>query len=589
MLLQELNDYYRDLLQNHPDEISHPGWCSCKVAAYLVLDEGGNAISAITTGNVRGAVLSVPEQETRASGIKPFFLCDTSSYLLGSDNKGKPERAIRAFEQSKELHLSILQGVDSPAAKAIVRFYQAWNPLAARSAPAFSDANIQDLIFSGRFLLFAVSIGGKISLATNDEKIKAAWSEHVNQTGSDDVVGRCLVTGLKRPIAILHPKIKGIKNAQSSGAQLVSFNMRSGESYGHTEEQGLNAPVSKEAAQGYGAALNYLLASPIHHTYLGDMTIAYWSRENDDQNSAFMSSLAFQILGGGDNAQEERHLDNIVKSAVTGRYLTEEELNLDSPFFVVGFAPNASRISVRFFLTGTFGEFVENIAEHYRRCEVVHASKAKEYLSPYALLHAVENPNSTKPVYQSALCAPLMRSIFMNGRYPEGLYSSAIERIHASQNNEEKGTKKVSRGRAAIIKAYLLRNAGYSRKELMVSLNENSQSLAYNLGRLFAILESLQYRANGSTNLANRYMDSASTTPSVVFPVLLRLANAHMNKVGHDKQGLAAWYKKQIGELLDSSRIQHFPSRLTLPEQGEFFLGYYQQLYTKTSEMKEQQ
>ena len=122
-----------------------------------------------------------------------------------------------------------------------------------------------------------------------------------------------------------------------------------------------------------------------------------------------------------------------------------------------------------------------------------------------------------------------------------------------------------------------------------MSLNENSQSLAYNLGRLFAILESLQYRANGSTNLANRYMDSASTTPSVVFPVLLRLANAHMNKVGHDKQGLAAWYKKQIGELLDSSRIQHFPSRLTLPEQGEFFLGYYQQLYTKTSEMKEQQ
>lgn len=588
MLLQDLNDYYQEVLKTHPDEISHPGWSGCTVKAYLVIDADGRVATVIQTGDAHGASISVPEQVTRASGIKPFFLCDTSTYLLGSDNKDKPDRALKAFEQSKALHEKVLDDVDSPVAKAILKFYRSWEPSSARNDSAFASKQVEDLVFSGGFLLFASLVDGRVVLAVNDSKIREAWLKYYYEPSAEDISGRCLVTGEVGPIAITHPKIKGIKNAQSSGAQLISFNTRSGESYGHVKEQGLNAPVSKEAAQGYGAALNYLLASPIHHAYLGDMTIAYWSRENDDQNSAFMSSLAFQIIGGSDSDQEQKHLDTIVKSAVSGHYQDESDLKLDSPFFIVGFVPNAARISVRLFLTGTFGEFVENIAEHYRRCEVVHSPEAKAYLSPYALLRAVENPKSQGSVYDSALCAPFMRSIFTNTRYPEGLFSSAIERIRASQNDEDKKTRKVDRGRAEIIRAYLLKNAGFDRKEFTVAVNEDSQSVAYNLGRLFAVLESLQYRAIGSTNIANRYMDSASATPSVVFPVLLRLANAHMNKLGHEEQQRASWYKKQIGELLDSTRIQHFPSRLNLAEQGEFFLGYYQQRYAKNSEKKEQ-
>jgi CRISPR-associated protein Csd1 len=588
MLLQDLNDYYQEVLKVHPEEISHPGWNSRKVAAYLVINTDGRIVSVIQAGDAYGVPISVPEQESRAYGIVPYFLCDKSTYLLGSDNNGKPERALRAFEQSKALHEEVLKNVDSPVAKSILRFYSSWDPSRARSDSAFSDKQTEDLVFSGKRLLLAAVIDGQVVLAINDTKIQNAWLRYYYEPSTEDIIGRCLVTGERAAIAIKHPQIKGIKNAQSSGAFLVSFNTRSGESYGHVKEQGLNAPVSKEAAQGYGAALNYLLASPIHHTDLGEMTIVYWSRENDDQNSAFISSLAFQIIGAGDSDQEQKHLDAIIRSAISGRYLDETDLKLDSPFFIVGLVPNAARISVRYYLTGTFGSFVENIAEHYRRCEVVHAPQSKEYLSPRELLKELENPKSKNPVYQPTLGVPLMRSIFTNSYYPESLFSSAIERIRASQNDDEKKTRKVDRGRAAIIRAYLLKNAGHDRKEFPVAVNENSQSVAYNLGRLFAILELLQYKANKSSNIANRYMDSASATPSVVFPVLLRLSNAHLNKLGHMEPGRASWYKRQIGELLDSSRIQHFPSRLTLTEQGEFFLGYYQQLNTKSSEKKEQ-
>lgn len=610
MLLSELNDYYHQVLHTHPDEIAHPGWGSCKVAALLVLNPDGQVRSIVSAGDTHGLDIMVPEHQSRGCGIKPFFLCDSSSYLLGDDNKAKPDRALQAFNSSKELHLEVLRMVNSPAANAIKEFFQSWNPREARNNPVLSNPEAAELAFSGRFLLFGVSIDGLLVQSITDKAIKSAWSDYYYKPQQGDEVMRCLVTGEKKPIAVLHPVIKGVKN-QPKGAPLVSFNVSAGESYGHQDEKGINAPVSKEAAQGYGAALNYLLSSPIHHTYLGDTTIAYWSRECDDLNSSFLSQLIF--LNPGIDS-DQKHLDGIVKSVVSGKYQDEFELQLDSPFFIVGLVPNAARISVRFFFSNTFGHFVENIAEHYRRIDIAHAPNTKEFISPYALLQAVEKPSAKKPsssntqtsfaklqavekssakkqkpVYESEFCAPLMRSILNNTRYPEGMYQSIIERIRASQNDEEKQTKKVTRSRAAFIRAYLLKNVGLSREEITVTVNEDLPSVAYNLGRLFAILESLQDQANGSSNLANRYMNSASVTPALVYPILLRLANAHLNKVGHDKPGLANWYKNQIAELIGTERIERFPKRLNLTEQGEFFLGYYEQYVSKNTDKKEKQ
>lgn len=597
MLLSELNDYYHQVLKTHPDEIAHPGWGICKVGALLVLNPDGEICSIVSTGDTRGVSI-VPEHQTRSSDVKPYFICDKSTYLLGDDNKNNPDRALQAFDESKKLHLEILDGVHSPIADAIRKFYLSWSPSDARDNSVLSNSGTAELVFSGKFLLFALSIDGSLELSIKNEAIKAAWLNYYYKPLPGDTVMRCLVTGEKRPIAVTHLPINGVKNANRAGAKLVSFNksILSVAKYGH--EKGFNATVSKEAVQGYTTALNYLLASPIHHTCLGNTTIAYWSRECDDFNSSFLSQLIFPNPG---NDSDQKYLDSVVKSVVSGKYQDDCEIRLDSHFFIVGLAPNDARISVQFFLASTFGHFVENIAEHYRRVDIAHAPNTKEFISPYALLQAVEKSSAKKssakkssakkqkPVYESEFCAPLMRSILNNTRYPEGMYQSIIERIRASQNDEEKQTKKVTRSRAAFIRAYLLKNVGLSREEITVTVNEDSPSVAYNLGRLFAILESLQDQANGSSNLANRYMNSASVTPELVYPILLRLANAHLNKVGHDKPGLANWYKNQIAELIGTERIEYFPKRLNLTEQGEFFLGYYEQYASKNTDKKEKQ
>src|SRR3546814_11669497 len=82
------------------------------------------------------------------------------------------------------------------------------------------------------------------------------WSSDVCSSDLDERFF-CLISGERGPVARLHPTIKGIEGAQSSGAALVSFNLGAFTSLG--KEQGANAPTSEAAAFRYGAALNHLL------------------------------------------------------------------------------------------------------------------------------------------------------------------------------------------------------------------------------------------------------------------------------------------------------------------------------------------
>jgi CRISPR-associated protein Csd1 len=105
-----------------------------------------------------------------------------------------------------------------------------------------------------------------------------------------------------------------------------------------------------------------------------------------------------------------------------------------------------------------------------------------------------------------------------------------------------------------------------------MSLNEASTNVPYRLGRLFAVLERVQSDTNkemGST-ITSKYFSSASATPAVVFPVLLKLAQHHIAK--------SDWgfkVNRDIEEIL--SGVDSFPAFLSLEEQGMFMLGFYHQ------------
>lgn len=581
MILSALACYYDQLLDE--GRIPKPGWNPRRVSFTIVLSENGELLDAIPSADKRGTEVVVPEQAKRTVAIAPNFLCDTPSYFLGIvDTKGKTERdkaraiqrASDCFKASRELHHKFLDGVDSSPARAILNFYDAWDPGKASVNPVL-QRSWDALLAGGMFTYSVVGSDGFPIRAIDDIAIREAWDRRVSEESDDDPVMTCLVTGCHGPIARLHPSIKGVIGAQSSGATLVGFNAPAFESYGHVldlgQGQGFNAPVNARVARAYGAALNYLLSQDDHRIRFGDTTVVFWSEHKDQGNSAlFANMLGGMVAGRGDSESADKQISAVMKALSVGRHVSLDGIDLTARFFVLGLAPNASRLSVRFFLQDGFGEMLRHVSEHYDRLSICHGPNNRDHVTPYFLLRSIENEKATKPVASSILVGGLFQAILEGGRYPEALYSNALLRIRA--------TRDVTYERASIIKAFLLRNRNYSEEGLGMDLNESNEELAYSLGRAFAVLEQIQKRANGVTTVASKYLDSASTTPALVFPVLLRLSDKHLAKIERDAAGLARYFSRALSELLSrGGEPRSFPKRLSMDEQGSFLLGYYQQ------------
>ena len=591
-MLKALVDYYEYLRSHNKEGIVAPGWSPTKVTAFLDLEQNGNLVNVIPVEEKRGVERTVPRQVERSSGVAANLLCDTSSYLLGIDAKGKPERSVKCFECAQELHTKTLSSCESTAGKAIRSFFEKWDPTKAASNQVVQEH--EELLLAGRNLAF--SIEGHEAL--NDEAIvelvnkRASSSEDVDSSVSKV----SLISGEKLPVARIHPKIKGVPGTQSSGAVLVGFNAPSFTSYGHDEDQGLNAPIGEHEAFAYSTALNYLLSDPGHHIRVDDTTIVFWTLEQDKERSEDIIQMVepgslLQLSSASAEESDEtpiarsqqekadQKISAIMRSVERAKKVGDS--SIDAPFFVMGLAPNAARVSVRFFLVSTFGDLVTNISRHYERMQLARGPFGRTYLSPQRIIYEVENPNSRTSTAARRLTGALIRAILTDTAYPKALFQHAMVRLKATQDNEEKHVKKVDYGRAAIIRAFLIKNCGISEKELTVDLNTERGSVPYNLGRLFAAMEKVQEEAAWiderklNSTIADRYFDSACATPGIVFPVIGKLNNTHLCKLRKNGRGRAK--AKLIADLNMKihERAEHYPSRLTLEEQGDFVMGYW--------------
>ena len=577
MILTALVNYYEQLRREHPDEVPEQGWSRVKVTHLLVLSKEGELLNIIPAPDKDGWMKRVPERVKRSSGIAPNLLADTSSYLLGIDNKGKPERAKRCFGAAKQVHLEAFAQVSSAAGVALCAFFETWDPETACSNEVVAQES--DGLLAGGNLSFVLD-GAEMHDIADDEEVARAYANLSEAGGEECAVMRCLATGERAPIARLHPAVKGVPGAQAV-ASLVGFNNPAFESYGHDGEQGFNAPVSVGAAFAYTAALNYLIKSPQHHVRIGDTTVVYWAERGDATNSALMSLLLGARVEGlslrmADGTQDAE-LDGILGALSAGKVPNVQGLDRSAPFHVLGIDPNAARISVRFYERNTFGVMLDNVMRHCQRLSIVHAPWQREYLSPYWIVQAAENPKARNPVVSSELGGALLRSILTNTRYPESLYANIMLRLRATQDDEETHTVKVSYERAAFIKAYLIRNAEIYEEGTMETVNAERDEIAYVLGRVFWVLEDTQHVANSDINatISDKYFDTACTTPALVFPMLLSLSKKHLRKVKRDKPGLAYNLEAKQEALL--ACIESFPKSLSNTAQGDFVLGYYHQ------------
>ena len=588
MILQALTEYYQAL--EREGKIAAPGWGPSKVSFALCLGADGalEQVISIQTEQKKGTKtvlapqsIQLPSPVKRTVGVTANFLCDNSSYLLGIDNKGKPQRTLECFAACKELHENLLKDVDSTAAQAVLSFFRTWDPERAWENPVLAEY-LEDILAGGN-LIFRTAEG----FVHNDPAIRQAWENYYNFAG-DAPQGICLVTGEMGPIENIHPSIKNVAGAQSSGAALVSFNAPAFCSYG--KEQNLNAPTGKFASFAYTSALNHLLSDRDHVFRIGDVTVVCWARNAKPAYAALFGGAFF----GASVSYTESDLRGMVKNLCSGQPVTYEEDKLDpnTDFYILGLSPNAARLSVRFFLHNTFGGFLRNVQGHYDRLEIVRPAYDKfETLPFWKLLNETVNQNSRDKAPAPELAGEVLRAVLMNTRYPATLLNGVTLRIRAE--------REVTRGRAAILKAYYIKlseaanreNPDIPKEVLQVSFNPDANNIPYTLGRLFSVLEAIQASANPGLNatIKDKYFNSAAATPAVIFPVLTNLAQKHLKKLRSSNRGLSIVYDKQLTELFSKLDGMEYPARMNLPQQGSFQLGYYHQTQVRYQKKEEKE
>ena len=394
------------------------------------------------------------------------------------------------------------------------------------------------------------------------QKSLTAQNDDIEDSGGENIVGTCLITGEKSLIARLHTATP--ITVKERNAIFVSFQKHCGyDSFG--KEQAYNAPVSVNAMNAYTKALKYLIKTKDNHFRLGEDTIVFWAeKENKEYDFEGVFSVFFsKDFDSDDPDKSVKEVKNLFAAIYTGKVE-----RIDSNFYVLCLSPNAARISVRFWETGKVKKFAKRIQQHFIDFDIIRAPDAPEYLNLYQILSAIALEHKMDNVAPN-LIGPVVQSILKGTPYPVSLLQQCIRRIRAEQ--------KVTRERTAILKAYINRyNRFHSmNEEVTVALDRNCKNKGYLVGRLFAVLEKVQQDTHPGLNatITDRYYGAASTNPVTVFPQLLKLNQHHLSNYGNEKQGLKTVREKELGEIINALDV--FPAHLTLEEQAQFAIGYY--------------
>ncbi len=575
MIIPALIDYYNRLVDDPESDIAPYGFSYQQISFEVVLSPDGTSYEIHDARESDGKksrprrIMVLGQAKPSGSGLNPCTLWDNAQYMLGfKTDDPKPERTLKAFAAFREKHLALKKEFGEPDFDAVCAFLSAWGP------GRLTELEGKEECLNG-FGLFRIQ--GQTEYIHQNQRIQDWWVAQCDENGDDTVTMPNLVSGDRIPIARIHePKIKRIRDAQSSGATIVSFNKDSYESYG--KEQGTNSPIGVTDAFKYCTALNTLTNAKDRRLHLGDMTIVFWA----DKPSAFESEW-LEILGDTHSGEDQRTLKEIRNTiAALGRGKPVDDIDPGTPFYILGLAPNAARLSVRMWLAGTIGEFAGRLDMHLNDLEIEPIPEYCADLSIRRLIAETAPPKggwADEGAVSPLLAGSVLRAILTGGPYPRALLSGVLNRVRIEglvDDEKRKDWRQSQHRRCAIIKACLTRNARFAglAKEIPVSLKPERPEIAYQLGRLFAALEKSQEDAMPGLNatIKDRYFGSASATPGVVFPRLCRLHQHHIEKL---EGGLKVNREKLIQEII--GRLEAFPSHLSLDDQGLFAIGYYHQ------------
>lgn len=562
MILEALTKYYQRI-----PNVAEEGFQKQEISFVIVLKKNGAfaGLQDLREGEgkkKRGQSRLVPKAVKRTVKPAANLLWDNTAYVLGKPRPDKKKDYDELVERAKEQHALFIQRIKDafPLADADEGIFALLKFFDDKSyEKVFTHPLWNEMVESGSNISFQLE-GETELICQRPAVMKVVKSTETAESSEGSQV--CMITGEPDMPKRLHTAIKGVWGAQSSGANIVSFNLSAFNSYG--KEQGYNAPVGSKAEFAYSTALNTLLDKDSRQRIqVGDATTVFWAEKKHDIEEWFTN--IFGKPEKTDTGQDEAAIKALFKSPETG---VEPILDDRTQFYVLGLAPNASRISIRFWYARTVGEVERNIIQHFKDLSINHAPKQPGYQSIFRLLASTALQGKAENI-QPNLAGDFMNAILSNTPYPRTLLASVVRRVKAE--------REVTYQRAALIKAFLVREKRNrnQKEELEMSLDRSNANSGYLLGRLFAVLEKIQEEASPGLNVTirDRFYGSASSTPVTAFPHLMKLKNHHLSKI--ENKGRAVFFEKEIGEVLND--LNGFPPHMSLEDQGYFAVGYYHQ------------
>ena len=570
MILKALYDYY----QRSGEEVAPLGLEYKQIGFIIVLDKDGHFLrfEDRRLDKKSAQQFLVMKSVGRSSAPVSNYLYDNSQYVFGYSDKGDLDSMRKYFDTFKS-KVAEIYGMysENKAIQAVYAFYQQ-EPSAMVEAMQL-DALWDDIAknLNKKYSTFSFLIDG-------DTEIVASKRDLMNlATPEDTVEGKlCLVTG-KHSKTVEVTTATMIPGSQAT-AKLVAFQVNSGyDSYGKTK--GNNAPISEDAEFAYTTALNHMLRPDSHNKFMvGNRTFLFWASSASQAAKESEDSL-FALLGRPETDDDDpnRRIE-LVRSTFMAIYNGKLSADKDDTFYILGLAPNSARIAVVYWNEMPLRDFAGVISRHFEDMEMVDIRKEKKpYVGLHSILGSVTLGGKSSDAIPNMPDA-VVKSIFQGLPYPISLFQACLRRVRAEQS--------INVVRAAIMKAYLNRLNDNNHKNIERMLDKENNNQGYLCGRLFAVLENLQYAANKQDSIRSSYMNAASSTPAAVFSTILKLSNSHYGKLSKENKGLAVFFDNQKKEIM--AMIQDFPTTLDLGDQGRFFLGYYhQKCYRENKETEE--
>lgn len=556
------------------DLATPPGFARKKIRWAIWLDESGNFVDVLDLRADNGDRLfgmcpELKQGELITGGVtRSHFLWESTETiaLLGAE-KLEPKEVTKA----KAKHAYFLKLLEEASAS---------SPVTGVCARYLSDpANLKQL----QDKLVALKVKPKETMTFRVGTRYPIESDHWHQwwgnyraelRSSDDRDGklmRCFQTGeLVRPLET-HPKIMGLAQVGglSTGCVLIGFDKESFTSYGLV--QSANAAVSDEAATIYRNALNDLITTADRP--IADTLLVYWFKEPvPDEDNPLPWVNEFDQYGEAEELEAMQRARKLVEGIRSGN---RPDL-ANNTFYAMILSASGGRVMVREWLEGSFEELAQNIGQWFDDLSICSCDGSRKAKDPgiYTLMRALVredfrelSPSLVSEMWRAALFGrPIPRSALW-----EALHRLRVEIIDPAED--------LNPARLGLIKSYLIRRAqfyGGDETSMKVFVNEDHPSVAYQAGRLMAVLAAIQKAALGDVGagVIQRYYAAASTTPALVFGRLIRQSQFHISKL--DK-GLAVWYERILADI--TVRLgDNLPSALDLEGQSLFALGFYQQM-----------